>query len=73
MACDCRHEQMGLCTRYPKTNTVVMGRLVWAFPPADRECGERAPRTGASKSTAPKPVKRAKPAPDGGKTASNAK
>ena len=73
MTCDCRHNDGGLCVRYPKTNTVVMGKLVWAFPPADAHCGERAAVTPAVTENAPKPVKKAKPAPDGARRASNAK
>lgn len=73
MRCECRHERMGLCTRYPKVNTVVLGKTVWAFPPADCECGEKSPRTPEKGKNAPKPVKRRKPASDGESGASDAK
>lgn len=73
MSCQCKHEESGFCTRYPKTNTTVMGRLVWAYPPADHHCGERAPRTGAKAKTAPVEGKDANPAPDGARAASKAK
>ena len=45
MNCDCIHENGGECRRYPKTDVVERGRVVFKFPPADCECGERAPRT----------------------------
>lgn len=44
MTCDCMHETGGECRRYPKTDVAERGRVVWKFPPADVECGERAAR-----------------------------
>lgn len=42
--CDCKHERDGWCHRYPKVSITVLGKNVWTYPPADCECGERAPR-----------------------------
>ena len=73
MSCDCKHSKGGLCARYPKVSVTVMGKLAWAFPPADEECGERAVARPAKASSDKAPAKEQNPASDGARSRSNAR
>ena len=73
MRCDCMYERMGLCTRYPKVNVVTLGKTMWVFPPADCECGEKAPKSPEAGKEAASTRKKANPASDAVSAASKAK
>lgn len=73
MICECKFERMGVCTRYPKVNVVMLGKTMWAFPPADCECGEKAPKSPDAGKEAASARKKANPASKTVSTASKAK
>jgi hypothetical protein len=64
VTCDCRHERDGRCTLHPKVRVNITEwdglhnckKLVeqWQHPPADAECGQRAPRDAAPAAAEPK-------------------
>lgn len=62
MPCECMHNRGGECRRYPKTDVAERGRVVWKFPPADEECGEKAVLTPEKPKGGKAPAKDANPA-----------